>query len=107
MKLSLLTQLKNAHIKQPIDFDFGGVRFAFTAHIKLVTQSELDALTANNSHDADIVRTLLIDWDAFVDNKKDVPFSDAVLDELLAYGGIAGRLAVECVNAQYRVQEKN
>ncbi|MEK0158267.1 hypothetical protein WLQ65_03795 [Pseudoalteromonas piscicida] len=107
MKLKKLEQLKNATILAPINFAFGGVEFKFDAKIKLVPEAEMSKLVDGSKKDDAIVRELLIGWDNFVDDGQQVTFGGDVLDELLSYGAIAGRLSVECVNAQYRVQEKN
>jgi len=108
MKLKLLNDLKTAVVKAPLNFEFGGVLFKFTAHIKLVTESELKLLTEKQgANDGEIVRELLISLDGFVDDGKDVPFANDTLEELLAYSGITARLSVECINAQYRIHEKN
>ncbi|MEJ6473814.1 hypothetical protein [Pseudoalteromonas piscicida] len=107
MKLKKLEQLKNATILAPINFAFGGVDFKFDAKIKLVPEAEMSKLVDGSKKDDAIVRELLIGWDNFVDDGQQVVFKRDVLDELLSYGAIAGRLSVECVNAQYRVQEKN
>ena len=107
MKLKCLSNL-NAIIESPINFEFGGVQFKFTAHIKLVEDDVITKLTsASGVTDPKIVRELLIGWDNFVDDGIDVKFSNDVLEQLLCYGAIAGKLSVECINAQYRVQEKN
>lgn len=107
MKLKKLEQLKNATILAPINFAFGGVDFKFDAKIKLVPEAEMSKLVDGSKKDDAIVRELLIGWDNFVDDGQQVTFGGEVLDELLSYGAIAGRLSIECVNAQYRVQEKN
>lgn len=107
MKLKKLEQLKNAIILAPINFEFGGVEFKFDAKIKLVPEAEMTKLVDGSKKDDAIVRELLIGWDNFVDDGQQVTFGGDVLDELLSYGAIAGRLSIECVNAQYRVQEKN
>lgn len=108
MKLKLLNQLKNAVISAPLNFEFGGLTFKFTAKIKLLTHSEVTAVTERKgAEDTDIVRELLVGWDDFVDDGKDVLFDKNTLDELLVYGGLASRLSVECINAQYRITEKN
>jgi len=108
MKLKLLNDLKTALISAPLNFEFGGLTFKFTAKIKLLTHSEVAAITAREgAEDADIVRELLVGWDDFIDDGKDVPFDKSTLDELLVYGGLASRLSVECINAQYRITEKN
>lgn len=105
MSLKCLQKLKDAVIERPISFEFGGVHFKFTAQIKVVEQTEIEKLT--KKLDADVVRGLMVGWKGFVDDGKDVPFNSETLDEMLQYGGIAGRLSVEFVNAQYQVQEKN
>jgi len=108
MKLKLLNQLKSAVISAPLNFEFGGVIFKFTAKIKLVPESELKTLTENQgANDNKIVRALLVGWDDFFDDGKDVPFDKSTLEEMLAYSGITARLSVECINAQYRITEKN
>ncbi|USE71526.1 hypothetical protein CTT31_20805 [Pseudoalteromonas maricaloris] len=107
MKLKKLEQLKNATILAPINFAFGGVDFKFDAKIKLVPEAEMTKLVDGSKKDDAIVRELLTGWDNFVDDGTQVAFSNDVLNELLSYGAIAGRLSIECVNAQYRVQEKN
>ena len=108
MKLKLLNTLQDAVIKAPLHFEFGGVTFKFTAHIKLLDTPQIDELTSNNTKtDQQIARELLVGWDGFIDEGQPVPFSSDVLEQLLVYGGIAGRITAECVNAQYRVQEKN
>lgn len=108
MKLKLLSQLKNAVISAPLNFEFGGVVFKFTAKIKLVPESELKTLTEKQgANDGEIVRTLLVGWDDFFDDGKEVPFDKSTLEEMLAYNGITARLSVECINAQYRITEKN
>jgi len=108
MKLKCLNKLTNAIIKAPLNFEFGGVRFKFTAHIKLIEQSEVDRIsTEAGARDDKVVRELLVGWEGFSDEGKDVPFDAETLDEMLTYGAISGKLSVECINAQYRVQEKN
>ncbi|NOU50268.1 hypothetical protein HG263_06895 [Pseudoalteromonas sp. JBTF-M23] len=108
MNLKLLEQLENAVIKAPLNFDFGGVNFKFTAHIKMLTTEQIDELTVTQrAEDKALVKELLVGWEDFVDQGETVAFSQDVLVQLLKYGGIAGRLAAECINAQYRVQEKN
>lgn len=108
MKLKLLTELKTALISAPLNFEFGGVIFKFTAKIKLVSESELKTLTEKQgANDGEIVRSLLVGWDDFFDDGKDVPFDKSTLEELLVYSGITARLSVECINAQYRITEKN
>ncbi|MEM5546998.1 hypothetical protein [Pseudoalteromonas fuliginea] len=108
MKLKLLNDLKKAVINAPLNFEFGGLLFKFTAQIKLVPESELKILTEKQgANDGDIVRELLVSWDDFIDDGKDVPFDKSTLEELLVYSGLTARLSVECVNAQYRINEKN
>lgn len=108
MKLKLLNALKNAVISAPLDFEFGGLPFKFTAKIKLVPESELKTLTeTQGTSDGEIVRELLVGWDDFIDDGKDVPFDKSTLEELLIYSGLTARLSVECINAQYRITEKN
>ena len=103
MKLKCLAKVQKALISAPLNFEYGGVTFAFTAKIKLVDDATVTALTT----DKQTVKDLLVGWDDFVDEGQDVPFSKEVLDEMLGFPGIAGRLSIECVNAQYRVTEKN
>lgn len=108
MKLRCLKTLSNATINTPINFTFGGVTFEFTAHIKLIDLDALNKLTTGpNANDEQIVRTLLTGWSGFVDEGETVDFDLDTLDEMLKFGGISGKLSVECVQAQYRVQEKN
>ncbi|MCF2855916.1 hypothetical protein L1286_00405 [Pseudoalteromonas sp. SMS1] len=108
MKLKKLSKLKDATIHAPIHFEYGGVEFKFNAHIKLVPENDIEKLTdPKNTTDKNIVEQLLIGWDGFIDEGKDITFSKDVLDEMLCFGGITGRLSAECINAQYRVQEKN
>lgn len=108
MKLKLLNELKNAVIYAPLHFEFGGLTFKFTAHVKLVTEQALKTLTEKKgANDGKIVRELLTGWNDFFDDGKDVPFARDTLEELLAYSGITARLSVECINAQYRIHEKN
>jgi len=108
MKLKLLEELKNASAEAPLNFTFAGVLFKFTAKIKIVDEKTLDELTnKQNSNDKDIVRELLIGWDDYVDEGKQVPFATDTLEEMLTFPGLTARLSVECINAQYRVQEKN
>ncbi|MCG7549206.1 hypothetical protein [Pseudoalteromonas sp. Of7M-16] len=108
MKLKKLEQLKDATILAPVHFEYGGVEFKFTAHIKLVPEQDIETLTdPRNTTDKAIVEQLLVGWDDFVDEGKSIPFSKDVLQEMLGFGGISGRLSAECINAQYRVQEKN
>ncbi len=107
MKLKFLEKLENYQIKKPIEFTYHGTLIKFTGHIHLVKLDELQKLTSAGTSDAQTVRELLIGWENFSDDGQDVPFSPDTLNELLEYGGIAGRLAVEVVNAQYEVREKN
>ena len=108
MKLKLLNQLKSAVISAPLNFEFGGVIFKFTAKIKLVPESELKTLTEKQgANDGETVRELLVSWGDFIDDGKEVPFDKSTLEELLVYSGITARLSVECINAQYRITEKN
>jgi len=108
MKLRCLNKLSNATIKAPLNFEFGGVTFKFTALIKVVDQDDLDELlNPASSTDVQTVRALLTGWEEFIDEGETVEFNAETLEEMLKYGGIAGRLSVECINAQYRVQEKN
>ncbi|WP_199525381.1 hypothetical protein [Pseudoalteromonas sp. bablab_jr011] len=108
MKLKLLDELKNTSAEAPLNFTFAGVQFKFTAKIKIVDEQTLEELTSKQgANDKEIVRDLLIGWDEFVDEGKQVPFATDTLEEMLAYPGITARLSVECINAQYRVQEKN
>ncbi|MBQ4840055.1 hypothetical protein [Pseudoalteromonas luteoviolacea] len=108
MKLKKLEQLKDATIHAPLHFEYGGVEFKFTAHIKLVPDTDIEKLTdPHSTTDKAIVGQLLVGWDDFVDDGNSIPFSKDVLDEMLGFGGITGRLSTECINAQYRVQEKN
>ncbi|WP_063706164.1 hypothetical protein [Pseudoalteromonas gelatinilytica] len=108
MKLRLLEELKNTSAEAPLNFTFAGVQFKFTAKIKIVDEQTLEELTGKQSaNDKEIVRDLLIGWDEFVDEGKQVPFATDTLEEMLAYPGLTARLSVECINAQYRVQEKN
>ena len=82
--------------------------FKFTAHIKLVDDDEITSITSGqDATDQHIVRALLIGWDNFVDDGVEVAFSPETLNEMIRFGGISGKLSVECINAQYRVQEKN
>ena len=74
----------------------------------MVSESELQTLTEKQgANDGEIVRSLLVGWDDFIDDGKDVPFDKSTLEEMLAYSGITARLSVECINAQYRITEKN
>lgn len=108
MKLKLLHELNKAAIKAPLNFEFGGVVFKFTAYIRLVPESELKKLTEKQgASDGEIVRELLVSWGDFIDDGKEVPFDKSTLEELLVYSGITARLSVECINAQYRITEKN
>lgn len=107
MKLKFLEKLENYQIKKPIEFTYHGTLIKFTGHIRLVKTDELQQLTSTGASDAQTVRELLLGWEGFQDDGQDVPFSADTLNELLEYGGIAGRLAVEVVNAQYEVREKN
>jgi len=108
MKLKLLNELKNAVAEAPLNFNFGGVQFKFTAKIKVVDEKILDDLTSKQgANDKEIVRDLLIGWAGFVDDGKQVPFATETLEEMLVYPGLTARLSVECINTQYRVQEKN
>ena len=107
MKLKKLESLKNAVIEAPLKFEFGGVLFDFTAKVKLVSKSEISELTSGSKSDFDIVKSLLVGWDKFEDEGQTVAFSEDILNELAQYDGIIGRISVECINAQYRVQEKN
>ena len=108
MKIRLLEELKNTSAEAPLNFTFAGVQFKFTAKIKIVDEQTLEELTGKQSaNDKEIVRDLLIGWDEFVDEGKQVPFATDTLEEMLAYPGLTARLSVECINAQYRVQEKN
>jgi len=108
MKLKCLKKLKNAVINAPLDFEFGGIAFKFNAEVKLVDEDEINALTTSTkATDKNTVKNLLVGWSGFVDEGEDVPFSTDTLNEMLSFGAIAGRLAVECINAQYRVTEKN
>ena len=108
MKLKCLAKVSQALIKSPLNFEFGGVLFKFTAHIKIVDQDEIDKITSSkNASDATTARGLLVGREGFSDDGKDVAFDSETLDEMLRFGGIAGKLSVECINAQYRVQEKN
>ena len=107
MKLKLLEVLKNASAEAPLNFTFAGVLFKFTAKIKIVDEQTLDELTNKQNSDKDIVRELLIGWDDYIDEGKQVPFANDTLEEMLAFPGLTARLSVECINAQYRVQEKN
>ncbi|AZZ98252.1 hypothetical protein [Pseudoalteromonas sp. R3] len=107
MKLKLLEQLKNAQIDMPLDFEFGGLAFKFTAQIKLITQSEIDEITSGNLSDADVVRKLLVGWTGFTYEGEDAPYSEGAKEEMLAYGALAARLSSASIQAQYAVQEKN
>lgn len=108
MKLKLLNDLKSAVISAPLNFEFGGVMFKFNAKIKLVPESELKTLTEKQgASDSEIVRELLVGWDDFIDDGKEVLFDKSTLEEMLAYSGLTARLSVECINAQYRITEKN
>jgi hypothetical protein len=107
MKLKFLEKLENYQIKKPIEFNYHGTLIKFTGHIRLVKTDELQQLTITGASDAQTVRELLLGWEGFQDDGQDVPFSSETLNELLEYGGIAGRLAIEVVNAQYEVREKN
>lgn len=108
MKLKLLNNIKNATVEAPLNFSFGGVQFKFTAKIKLVDEEKLNELTMKRgTDDKDIVRDLLIGWDDFIDEGNDVPFDKETLEEMLRYPGLSSRLSVECIQAQYRIQEKN
>ncbi|WP_141235641.1 hypothetical protein, partial [Pseudoalteromonas sp. NBT06-2] len=100
--------LHDAVIDAPLNFEFGGVAFKFNAQVKLVEESEINTLTSGAiASDKNTVKALLVGWSGFIDEGKDVPFSTDTLNEMLSFGAIAGRLAVECINAQYRVTEKN
>lgn len=108
MKLKLLEELKNTSAEAPLNFTFGGVKFKFTAKIKIVDEKTLEELTGKQgANDKEIVRDLLIGWDEFVDEGKQVPFATDTLEEMLNYPGLTARLSVECINTQYRIQEKN
>ena len=107
MKLKKLEQLKDAVIEAPLKFEFGGVLFDFTAKVKLVSKDKIAELTSGSKSDIDIVKTLLVGWDKFEDEGQAVEFAQEVLNELAQYDGSIGRISVECINAQYRVQEKN
>lgn len=107
MRLKKLEQLKDAVIEAPLKFEFGGVLFDFTAKVKLASKGEIAELTSGGKSDFDIVKSLLVGWDKFEDEGQSVEFSQDVLNELAQYDGIIGRISVECINAQYRVQEKN
>ncbi|SFD55205.1 hypothetical protein [Pseudoalteromonas denitrificans] len=108
MKLTCLKKLSSALIDCPVKFEFGGVLFDFTAQVKLVDEVTLTAMTTGEKvSDKKTVKDLLVGWSGFNDEGKNVPFDKETLDEMLVYGAISGRLAVECVNAQYRVIEKN
>lgn len=113
MKLKFLEKLDGLVIERPVDFSYHGVRVQFTALIDLVPTDKIAEITSGQgSSDAGTVRKLLTGWkhmkDPTAENDKatDVEFSPDTLDELLRYGGIAARLAIECVNAQYEVREK-
>ncbi|ALU41939.1 hypothetical protein [Pseudoalteromonas rubra] len=107
MKLKKLANLKNVRIEMPIDFELGGVAFKFTALVKLVTQADIDDINKNKTSDPEIVSQLLVGWTGFTDEGEDVPYSQGVKAEMLAFPGIANRLATACLQAQYAVQEKN
>lgn len=108
MRLTCLTKLHDAVIDAPLNFEFGGVAFKFTAQVKLIEETALNLLTTGDkANDKLTVKALLVGWSGFIDEGKDVPFSTDTLNEMLSFGAIAGRLAVECINAQYRVTEKN
>lgn len=105
MKLRCLQALKDAVINAPVDFEYGGVRFALTLHVRLLDEQDVTAQSTGSDKDA--AKHLIVGWDDFIDNDNAVPFSQETLDEMLVYPAIAHRLATECFQAQYRVQEKN
>ncbi|MBS3796673.1 MULTISPECIES: hypothetical protein [unclassified Pseudoalteromonas] len=107
MKLKLLDRLKKATIAAPVNFTFAGETIAMTLHVRVKTNEELEKITSGAQQDKEIVKELLAGWEDFQDEGKDVPFSDEVLEQLLSVPAVTGRLSVECINANYRVQEKN